>query len=82
MITSANSIKFILGLPVGLPLKGGFIMGKIFSRPLSTEQLEKLDAKTKPSAEDILKAQDDLFMFLLERVAALEANQQGGDSYD
>ena len=57
-------------------------MGKIFSRPLSPEQLEKLDAKSKPSAEDIQKAQDDLFMYLLERVAALEANRQGGDSYD
>ena len=57
-------------------------MGKIFSRPLSSEQLEKLDAKSKPSAEDIQKAQDDLFMYLLEHVAALEANRQGGDSYD
>lgn len=57
-------------------------MGKIFTRPISAEQRAKLDAKTKPSQEDILKAQDELFMNLLLRVKELENNQQGGDSYD
>jgi len=54
-------------------------MGQIFSRPLTQEQLDKLE---KPSAEAIQKAQDELFMNLLRRVKELEDRQQGGDSYD
>ena len=57
-------------------------MGKIFSRPVTPEQLAKIDAKTKPSQDDILRAQDELFMNLLQRVKELEDNRQGGDSYD
>lgn len=57
-------------------------MGKIFTRPLTDEQKQKIAAKSKPSAEDILRAQDDLFMNLLLRVKELEDNRQGGDSYD
>lgn len=57
-------------------------MGKIFSRPLTPEQLAKLEAKKSPSQEDILHAQDELFMNLLQRVKELEDHQQGGDSYD
>lgn len=57
-------------------------MGKIFSRPISAEQQAKIDAKSKPSQEDIVKAQDDLFMYLMNRIAELEKFQQGGDSYD
>ena len=57
-------------------------MGKIFTRPISAEQQAKLDAKKRPSQEDILRAQDELFMNLLQRVKELEDNQQGGDSYD
>lgn len=54
-------------------------MGKIFTRPVSAEQREKLE---KPSEEAVRKAQDELFMNLLQRVKDLEDNQQGGDSYD
>lgn len=57
-------------------------MGKIFTRPISAEQQDKIDARTRPSQEDILHAQDELFMNLLQRVKELEDNQQGGDSYD
>lgn len=57
-------------------------MGKIFTRPISAEQQAKLDAKKRPSQEDILHAQDELFMNLLQRVKELEDHQQGGDSYD
>lgn len=57
-------------------------MGKIFTRPISAEQQAKLDAKKRPSQEDILHAQDELFMNLLQRVKQIEDNQQGGDSYD
>ena len=57
-------------------------MGKIFTRPLTDEQKQKIAAKSKPSADDILHAQDELFMNLLQRVKELEDNQQGGDSYD
>lgn len=57
-------------------------MGQIYTRPISAEQQAKIDAKTRPSQEDILHAQDELFMNLLQRVKQLEDNQQGGDSYD
>lgn len=57
-------------------------MGQIFTRPISAEQYAKIDARTKPSQEDILHAQDELFMNLLQRVKELEDHQQGGDSYD
>ena len=56
-------------------------MGKIFTRPLTDDQKQKIAAKSKPSAEDILRAQDDLFINLLLRVQELE-DRQGGDSYD
>ena len=46
----------------------------IISKPLTPEQLKILDAKSKPSQEDILAAQDILFMNLLDRVALLESN--------
>lgn len=54
-------------------------MGQIFTRPITTEQHEKLE---KPSPEAVQKAQDDLFLNLLLRVKQLEDSQQGGDSYD
>ena len=54
-------------------------MGQIFTRPVTTEQREKLE---KPSPEAVQKAQDELFMNLLQRVKQLEDSQQGGDSYD
>lgn len=61
-------------------------MGKIFTRPLTDDQKQKIAAKSKPSAEDILRAQDDLFMNLLLRVNELESQNRkqylGGDSYD
>ena len=57
-------------------------MGQIFTRPISAEQKAKLDEKKRPSQEDILHAQDELFMNLFQRVKKLEDNQQGGDSYD
>ena len=47
-------------------------MGIIIRRPLSDEQKKLLEAKTKPSAEDILNAQDDLFMNILTRLSELE----------
>lgn len=54
-------------------------MGQIFTRPVTTEQQEKLE---KPSPEAVQKAQDDLFMNLLQRIKALEDALRGGDSYD
>lgn len=45
----------------------------IFTRPLTEEQLKKLKEREKPSQEEILAAQDRLFLFLLERVNTLEA---------
>lgn len=45
-------------------------MSKIFQRPLTPEQLK---ASQNISDAKILQAQDSLFMFLLNRVAELEA---------
>lgn len=42
----------------------------IIKRPLTQQQIE---AQSKPSDEAVRQAQDALFMFLLERVAELEA---------
>lgn len=47
-------------------------MSLIIRKPLSDEQKKLLEAKTRPSAEDILNAQDDLFMNILTRLAELE----------
>lgn len=44
----------------------------IIKRPLTEEQIKKISDKEKPTPEDILTAQDALFMYLLERVALLE----------
>ena len=45
----------------------------IFTSPLTLEQEKLIEARKQPSAEDIRRAQDDLFMYLLTRVAELEA---------
>lgn len=44
----------------------------IIKRPLTEEQLKKISEREKPSQEEILKAQDELFMYLIERLDALE----------
>lgn len=43
-----------------------------FEFPLTQEQIKERAARTKPSAEDVQRAQDELFMNLLQRVAELE----------
>ena len=43
-----------------------------FTRPITQEQLKAIEARKQPSPEDIQKAQDALFMYLLARVAELE----------
>ncbi len=48
----------------------------IISKPLTDEQKKILAAKTKPSAEEVLAAQDFLFMNLLQRVAQLEEKEK------
>lgn len=52
-------------------------MGKIFTRPISAEQKEKIAARAKPSQDAILKAQDELFLNLLLRVNELERKKDG-----
>lgn len=47
----------------------------IIRRPISEPQKEILESKKKPSAEDVQQAQDQLFMYLLNKVAELEAKQ-------
>lgn len=47
----------------------------LIRQPLTEEQKKILLNKTKPSAEDIQAATDDLFMNLLSRVAELEAKK-------
>lgn len=47
----------------------------IIRAPLTEAQKEILKNKEKPSAEDVQRAQDDLFMNLLTRVAELEAKK-------
>jgi len=42
----------------------------IIKRPLTPEQIK---AMSQPSQDDIRKAQDDLFMYLFNKVAELEA---------
>ena len=43
-----------------------------FTSPLTQEQIAAIEARKQPSADDIRRAQDDLFMYLLTRVAELE----------
>lgn len=47
----------------------------IIRRPISEPQKEILESKKKPSSEELQQAQDQLFMYLLNKVAELE-NQQ------
>lgn len=47
-------------------------MSLLVRKPLTDEQKERIVAKSKPSAEDIRRAQDDLFLNLMLRVAELE----------
>lgn len=47
----------------------------IIRRPISEPQKEILASKEKPSAEEVQQAQDNLFMYLLNKVAELEAKQ-------
>lgn len=47
----------------------------VIRKPLTEEQKEILKQKEKPSAEDVQQAQDQLFMYLLNKVAELEAKQ-------
>lgn len=42
----------------------------IINRPLTPEQIK---AQSQPSAEDVRRAQDALFMFLIERIEELES---------
>ena len=42
----------------------------IINRPLTPEQIK---AQSQPSAEDVRRAQDALFMFLIGRIEELEA---------
>ena len=52
----------------------------IIRRPITQEQIKKMEARTKPTQEDIQEATDNLFMYLLRKVEELEAGQGGGDS--
>ena len=54
----------------------------IIRRPITQEQIKKMEARTKPTQEDIQEATDNLFMYLLRKVEELEAGQGGGDSAD
>lgn len=45
----------------------------VIKRPLTLEQKKILENKSKPSQDDILAAQDDLFMYLMTRIAELES---------
>ena len=47
-------------------------MSLLVRKPLTDSQREKIAARSKPSAEDIQRAQDDLFLNLMLRVAELE----------
>ena len=47
-------------------------MSIVIKRPITPEQRKLLEAKTKPSTEEIQAAQDALFMYLLEKVSELE----------
>lgn len=47
----------------------------IIRRPISEPQKEILAKKEKPSNEEVQQAQDQLFMYLLNKVAELEAKQ-------
>ena len=48
-------------------------MSFIIKRGLTKNQLEAKAAKTKPSQEDVLAAQDALFISILNRLDSLEA---------
>ena len=50
-------------------------MSALIRKPVTLEQQKILEAKKKPSAEDVQKATDDLFLNLLLRVAELEAKE-------
>ena len=52
-------------------------MSFIMTKPLTAEQKKILEGKTKPSAEDVQKATDELFLNLLLRVAELENKDTG-----
>lgn len=47
----------------------------IIRTPLTEAQKEILKNKEKPSAESVQQAQDQLFMYLLNKVAELEAKK-------
>ena len=50
-------------------------MSFIIRKPLTEEQKKFLANKAKPSAEEVQKATDELFLNLLLRVAELEAKE-------
>ena len=50
-------------------------MSLLIRKPVTAEQKKILEAKKKPSAEDVQKATDELFLNLLLRVAELEAKE-------
>ena len=50
-------------------------MSFLIRKPLTEEQRKILENKTKPSAEEIQQATDELFLNLLLRVAELEAKE-------
>ena len=47
----------------------------IIRKPITEPQKEILGKKEKPSDDDVQQAQDRLFMYLLNKVAELEAKQ-------
>ena len=56
-----------------LLIYGGVFM--IVKRPLTDEQLKKIAEREKPSQEDILNAQDQLFLYILQKLDALDNTQ-------
>lgn len=52
----------------------------IIKRPISEEQKAKIEARGKPSQEDINQAASDLILYLMRRIEELET--YSGDSAD
>ena len=48
----------------------------IYQRPLTLEEKKILEAKTKPSADDVQAAQDNLFLNILLRLNDLETKKE------
>ena len=52
----------------------------IIKRPISEEQKAKIEARGKPSQEEINQAANDLIWYLMQRIEQLET--YSGDSAD